>query len=219
MISIKVSYEQVLKDYPEVVEEFLSSLKESNSSSRDIQLEKIKWFYTWGKFGTKAKTEEEKVLKSITLQKLGSMTYDERLPIEIEKIKVSVTMEAGHFLKGDRVPKESVVSPLVIRYENELLKNQMLNEQKDHENAHVINSIPEIDKDILDELIPPEVKAMQEKMQQAIENGQLGQQAPSGRAKTPSFEIDDLLDKISDEGLESLSDEEKEFLKNQSDKN
>lgn len=214
MITLKVSYEQVLKDYPEVVEEFLTSLKESNSSSKDIQLEKIKWFYTWGRFGKKAKTEEEKALKNIKQQKVSSMTYDDRLPIELSKIKVSVTMEAGHYIKGDRVPSTSEVSPFVVRYETELIKVHMLNEQKEFNEAHIISSIPEPSKEILDELIPPEVKAMQAKMQEALENGQV----QTRTAHTPSYDVDELLDKISDEGLESLSDEEKEFLKNQSDK-
>jgi hypothetical protein len=109
-------------------------------------------------------------------------------------------MEAGHYIKGDRVPSTSEVSPFVVRYETELIKVHMLNEQKEFNEAHIISSIPEPNMEILDELIPPEVKAMQAKMQE------------------PSYDVDELLDKISDEGLESLSDEEKEFLKNQSDK-
>src|SRR5271165_5118459 len=110
MISIKVTYDQCLKDYPEVVEEFLTSLKESNSISKNIALEKIKWFYSWGKFNKKAKTDDEKALNNINLQNRMAMTYDQRLPLETEKVKVNITMEAGEFLRGDRVPKDAVLS-------------------------------------------------------------------------------------------------------------
>lgn len=216
MISIKVSYEQCLKDYPEVVEEFLTSLKESNSCSKHIALEKIKWFYSWGKFNKKSRSEEERTLSNINMQNRMSMTYDQRLPVEMERVRVNITMEAGEYLRGDRVPKTAELSEFVIRYENELLKVQMLQEQKEFNDAHILNSIPEPNKEILDELVPPEVREMQEKMQAALDKGEV-KNTPK-RTAIPSFDVDDLLDKISDTGMESLSDEEKAFLKNQSNK-
>ncbi len=220
MNSIKVSYEQVLHDYPEVVEEFLTSLKESNSISKNIELEKIKWFYTWGKFSKKAKSEQAKTLKSITIQNRMAMTYDQRLPHELAIVKVNITMEAGNFLRGDRVSNDSVLSELIIRYENELLKLQMMAEQKEFNEQHILNSIPEPNKEILDELIPPEVKAMRDKMNEKISNGEQPPNATTNQnaARAASYDLDDLLDKISDEGIESLSQEEKDFLKKQSNK-
>ena len=222
MISIKTNYEQVLKDYPEVVEEFLTNLKESNSVSRNIELEKIKWFYTWAKYNKKPKTEEERALNNISLQNRMGMTYNQRLPLELEKVKVNVTMEAGQFVRGDRVRNDSPISELVAMYEAELLKVQMLNEQKEFNDAHILNSIPEPNKEILDQLVPPEVKAMQDKLREAMENGRM-QEEGGGANMTRNnhqheYHVDDLLDKISDEGYESLSEEEKAFLANQSNK-
>jgi hypothetical protein len=218
MISIKTNYEQVLKDYPQIVEEFLTNLKESHSVSKNIELEKIKWFYTWGKYNKKPKTEEERTLNNINLQNRMGMTYDQRLPLEFEKVKVNVTMEAGQFVRGDRVGKDSPLSELIMMYETELLKIQMLNEQKEFNDAHILNSIPEPNKEILEQLVPPEVRAMQEKMREAMENGRQegGQPNATRRNSVPNFEVDDLLDKISDEGYEALTEDEKTFLKNKS---
>lgn len=222
MISIKTNYEQVLKDYPEIVEEFLTNLKESNSVSKNIELEKIKWFYTWAKYNKKPKTEEERTLNNINLQNRMGMTYDQRLPLELEKIKVNVSMEAGQFVRGDRVGKDSPLSDLVSMYEAELLKVQMLNEQKEFNDAHIINSIPEPNKEVLEQLVPPEFKEMQDRLREVMENGR--QQTEGGQPRTtranqePEYKIDDILDKISDEGFESLTEEEKTFLKNQSNK-
>ena len=84
--------------------------------------------------------------------------------------------------------------PQVIRkIVNELTKVKMTVEAEYHENYDVKNSIPEIDTDVVSfEIIRDVVK--------------------SDYSESQNFDVDGILDKISKNGMDSLSDEEREFL-------
>lgn len=210
MITIKTTYEQVSTDYPEVVQEFLDNLRNSTSKSKDMDIKKIKWFYSWGTFNKKAKSDTDKILRGEDYKKRLAMTYDERWENESEKIKVEITMEAGAFVRGDRC-KESELPTFITRYAKELLKGQMTAEQEAMEvkNQNVIDSIGEIDRSIIEEIFPPKLTEMMNQMQSQFGDNK------AQRKREITYDVDDILDKISDSGFESLSDEEKKFLENQ----
>jgi len=217
MVTVATNYEQVLADYPELVQEFLDNLRNSTSKNKDMDITKIKWFYSWGTFGKKSKSDSDKVLKQEEHKKRMNMVYEDRWEAESEKIKVDLEMVAGSFVRADRCQKEEI-SPLIVRYAKELLKLQMQSEQKHLEemkelvNKNVIDSIPEVDQTIIEEIFPPNPAA--DAIRQAIANAQGG--GSTKRKKEITYDLDDILDKISDTGFDSLSDEEREFLKNQS---
>jgi hypothetical protein len=90
---------------------------------------------------------------------------------------------------------EKGVIPKVIKdIVTEITKYKMLYEYQVHGNIDVLNSIPEFDESI----------ATLEVVKNELEY------------PTDSYDIDDILDKISDHGMDSLTDGEKEFLKNHS---
>lgn len=217
MVTIKTTYEQVLQDYPEVVQEFLDNLRNSTSKNKDMDITKIKWYYAWGTFNKKLKTEADKILREEDFKKRFQLNYDERWENESAKIKVEITMEAGSFLRGDRCQKEGI-PPFIERYAKELLKVQMTAEQdalskEGLSNQNVIDSVPELNKEIIEEIFPPKKDLMD------LMNGMMGgepQQGQQTRKPRVSFDLDDILDKIHDSGMDSLSDEEKDFLNNQS---
>jgi hypothetical protein len=76
----------------------------------------------------------------------------------------------------------------------EITKVKMTIEGEMHENQEVINSIPEIDKSIVSFEIIKDV----------INNDYKDQKV--------DFDLDSILDKIGNQGIDSLSKEEKEFL-------
>jgi hypothetical protein len=74
----------------------------------------------------------------------------------------------------------------------ELTKVKMLIESEWSEDDEIKNSIPEIDKSVISfEIIRDYVKSDPENLE---------------------FNVDDILDKIANSGMDSLSDEEKDFL-------
>lgn len=203
MNSIKVDREQVELDYPTIYKEFVENLKTSNSLSRKSNVEeKSKWFYTWGSFVPVAKTDEAKVLRDLKSRESLTMLYPERLEFELSKIRVNVTMEVGKFIRGDRARKSLPVPQSISDIVAETTKVTMLMEQKEVDNQEVIDSIPEIDENI----IP---KSQIDILMGMINGG------GNVEEELEEFTIDSILDKINDDGIESLTEEEKRFLDEQ----
>jgi len=74
----------------------------------------------------------------------------------------------------------------------EITKVKMLVESEYHQNKEVIESIPELDKENFD------IKIVKENLEDEIEE--------------QGLDMDQILEKISKEGMHSLSKEEREFL-------
>lgn len=200
MNTIKVTREDVERDYPAIYNEFVESLRTSNSLSRKMDLEKAKWFYTWGSFVKKAKTNADKILKDLKTNDKFGMMFDERLELELSKIRINVTMEAGKFLRGDRARKMLDIPEPIKDLVTETTKIQMILEQRQHNNQNVVNSIPEINNDI----IPREQLATL-----------LGEEGIEAVEEVEELNVDTILEKITKTGLDSLTDKEREFLDNQ----
>lgn len=199
MNSIKVTREQVETDYPTIYEEFVENLKSSNSLSRKANIEeKSTWFYTWGSFVPKAKTDEERVLRDLQSQGRFEMLFPERLELELSKIRVNITMEVGKFLHGDRARKHLPIPESIAKIITETTKLTVLLEQKEYNNQNVINSVPEIDDEIIPRGQVEEILGMSRDVEEEEE-----------------LNVDSILEQISSEGIESLSDEQREFLDNQ----
>lgn len=121
------------------------------------------------------------------------MLFDDRLDEELSKVRVSVTLKIGNFIMSNRLEK-GIVPKVIKDIVTEITKYKMLYEYQVHGNIDVLNSIPEFDESI----------ATLEVVKNEIEYS------------SDSYDIDDILDKISESGMESLTDGEKEFLKNHS---
>lgn len=194
MFGIDVERKEVTKEFP-IVKDWLKKLKKLKFGDGEFDKDEVEFYYSYGFFVPKSKNNEEEYLKSI--ESTLNMLYPERLTFELSKVRVNISMKLDNFIITDRLPKGSV--PVRIHeIVAEVTKVKMMVESEFSYNKEVLESIPALDKTIVDiEIIKnPEV--------QEIENN------------SQSFTIDTILDKISKRGYESLSKEEKEFLDNKS---
>jgi hypothetical protein len=186
MFTLDVTKDDVLSDFPGIENwiKFYTKIKD-----KELNENKVEFYYTFGFFHAKSKNKDEFYLDMY--EKSSKMLYDERLKFELSKVRVNLTMKLGQFVISDRMPK-GIIPKVVSDVVAELTKVKMLIESEWNENPEIKNSIPEIDKSVISfEIIRDYVKSDSENLE---------------------FDVDEILDKIANSGMESLTDEEKEFL-------
>jgi hypothetical protein len=184
---ISVNYGEAIIEFP-IIESWIDSISRFILEKK-VDSSEVKVFYQFGYFLPKVDNKEE--FYQNKYEQYSSMLFEERLIEEISKVRVSVTLKIGNFMMTNRLSK-GFVPKIIEDIVTEITKYKMLYECQVHGNTHVLNSIPDIDESIATLDI---VK---------------------GETKSDSYDIDDILDKISESGMESLTDGEKEFLKNHS---
>ena len=194
MFGIDVERKEVTKEFP-IVKDWLKKLKKLKFGEGEFDKDEVEFYYSYGFFVPKSKNNEEEYLKSIESTLI--MLYPERLTFELSKVRVNISMKLDNFIITDRLPKGSV--PVRIHeIVAEVTKVKMMVESEFSYNKEVLESIPALDKTIVD------IEIIKNPETQEIES------------ESQSFTIDTILDKISKRGYESLSKEEKEFLDNKS---
>lgn len=191
MFTIPVEKEEVLQDYPNVKTDWID-LANSKFLNNELNEDKISFYYSYGFFLPKIKDLDKKIdFYENMYENTSKMMFDDRLEFELSKVRVNLTMLVGkNFVLSNRMPKGSI--PEIIRkVVTEVTKVKMLVEYEYHNNDSIKKSIPEIDTSIVSFEIIRDVVKDENKL---------------------NLDIDSILDKISQEGLDSLSDEEREFL-------
>jgi hypothetical protein len=140
MVSFEVKSDFVKDSFPEVYDLFISELRNSNSRSNDISVDKIRWFISWGFFVKKAKTIEEMNQRDINYHEKLKLPYDQRVELELSRIRVDILMKAGSFVRGDRFNNTSEFIESMAR---EVVKSMMVDEQEVLCYPNVIESISE----------------------------------------------------------------------------
>jgi hypothetical protein len=188
MFTISVSKEEVLSDFPFIIKKWIDVIKKEIKV--DLDESKIDFYYSYGYFIPKVEDKEQ--YYNEMFEKCSKMLFGERLELELSKIRINLAIKSGNFFISDRLPKGSM--PKSIKdIVTEITKVKMLVESEYHDNDKISDSIPDIDKNIVSfEIIRDVVN--------------------SDYSKSQKFDIDNILDKISKEGMDSLSDEEREFL-------
>src|ERR1700761_9088366 len=102
MVQFQVKHEEIKEWLPETYKSFIEELRASKSNSAKKREDKIKWFVSWGYFGKKAKSDEEKAQKDIDLEEKLHLTYEERLKADTPKIGVYIYMKAGYYERSDK---------------------------------------------------------------------------------------------------------------------
>lgn len=144
---------------------------------------KIHIFYNYGYFVPKGKVPNTEQYELI---------FDERLKYELSKVRVNVTAKIDEFMMTNRL-KKGMMPDLVKSMVTEITKYKMTLESEFHQNHEVKNSIPSFDESVVSiEVIRKEIG--------------------DDRLEEEYFEMDDILDKIAQFGLNSLTKSEKEFL-------
>lgn len=196
MFVIDAKRKEVAKEFP-IVKDWIKKIKKIKITKTEFDKDDIEFYYSYGFFVPKSKNKEEEYLKSLDLTM--SMLYPERLELELSKVRVNISMKLDNFIITDRLPKGTIpqkVKDIVA----EVTKVKMMVESEFSYNKSVMESIPALDKTVVDIEI---VKAPEDLPIEFVSEGQ-------------TFTIDSILDKISKKGYESLSKEEKDFLDNKS---
>jgi hypothetical protein len=182
MYIIDTKIEDVCEEFPQVKKWVKTIHKKILNTELDNS--KISIYYSYGFFVPKSKTDV------INMDDLFNLKYKKRLGIELSKVRVDVTIRVGSLILTNRLEK-GLIPKDIKNIVTELTKVRMMVEGEYHKNEKVINSIPEVDKNIV-----------QYRIIKSDDDGDM----------EPMFNIDLILDKISKEGIQSLSPEEKEFL-------
>jgi hypothetical protein len=193
MFTINVEKDDLVNQFPEVKKWVKKIQKMSFSKKVEINESEIEFYCSYGYFVPKSFNGDkyEQVAEATS-----KMLFDERLNFELSKVRVNLTMKIGHFVISDKLPK-GVIPETVVKIVTEVTKVKMMIESDYYQNEEVKNSIPEIDKTFVDIEIVKDVVTNDYK-------------------EDKNFDIDSILDKISQKGLDSLSNEEKDFLDNKS---
>lgn len=191
MFTIYVDKKEVTQDYPDLVTKWIDTAKDLTTNFNE---EKLEFYYSYGFFLPKVENKQD--MYEDMFEKCSKMLFEERFVFEMSKVRINLAMKMGHFFISNRMKKGSVPS-IIKDIVREITKVKMLVEAEYHENIEVRNSIPEIDSNIVSfEIIKDIIN--------------------SDYSESQKFDIDSILDKISQKGMESLSDEEKEFLNKKS---
>ena len=144
---------------------------------------KITMFYNYGYFVKKG--------KGINMEQY-EMLFNDRFNYELSKVRVNVTIKIDEFMLTNRLGK-NMIPDLIKSMVTEITKYKMQIESEYHQNQEIKESIPPYDDSIISvEIIKQEIKS------ETIEDDY--------------FDLDDILDKIANNGIDSLNEKEKEFL-------
>lgn len=199
MFVIDVDRKEVINEFP-IIKDWLKKMKKIKLNEGEFNKDDVEFYYSYGFFVSKSKNNETDYLKS--LESNLNLLYPERLTFELSKVRVNISMKLNNFIITDRLPKGSIpskISDIVA----EVTKVKMMVESEFSYNKEVLESIPALDKTIVDIEI--------------VKNGQSTLSTTEDKDTiTNDFTIDTILDKISNKGYDSLTKEEKEFLDNKS---
>lgn len=186
---ISVTFEEVVEEF-NIVKEWTESVCK-NILNKNIEDTKVTTFYHYGYFLPKVENKEEFYINQY--EQYSKMLFEERLKEELSKVRVNVTVKIGNFMMTNRLQK-GMIPKVIEDIVTEVTKYKMMFECEVHNNSEVKESIPDFNTSIVSfELIKDQVSNVEKQ-----------------------FDLDEILDKISEEGMDSLTDDEKEFLKNQS---
>lgn len=186
---IRVNYKEVISEFS-VVKQWIDNIQ-SNILKKEIDEDKIVTFYHYGYFLPKIENKEEYYTDQF--ERYSEMPFEERLVEEFSKVRVNVTLKIDSFVMTNRLGRSEI--PKIVQYlVIEVTKYKMLIESSIHNNLKVIDSIPDFDTSIISfDLVKEQIMS-----------------------ESKNYDIDEILDKISETGIDSLTNEEKDFLKNHS---
>ena len=186
MYIIDADIEDVYKEFP-FINDWTSTICK-NILNKSYDECKVHMFYHYGFFVPKVSNKQDYYTKQYDMY--SQMKFDERLNYELSKTRVNITIKIDNFMMINRLKKgetPSIVSSIVTKY-------KMMAESEFHENQEIKNSIPEVDNNLVSiELVKSLVSGKEE-------------------VDETEFDLDDILEKISNQGMDSLSEKEKEFL-------
>jgi hypothetical protein len=190
MFSIKVDRKQAELDYSPQIQKWFDLM--TNHLGKEIKESKLEFYYSIGFFLPKSDNKEKQFLEN--LEKIESLPYNDRLEWEISKLRINLTLSMGNFSITDRMPKKYIPQP-IFDLIKELTKVKMLLECELTGDYTQKDSIPDFDNTY-------------------ISNDEFKKQLKQLLGKEDEqMDLDSILDKISNLGMDSLTKEEVNYLK------
>lgn len=212
--TIPVEWELLKEECPKKTAEIFAVLRNSNSPYRNWDEEKFNTFYTFSTFRKKAKSEEEKEERRVFDEEVVPyMLWNERYTFELSKLRTNIIFSVGHFTYSDRISKKHYPQTVLDEFIKMLnFKIRLEIENTDEDRSDVLDSLPELTEEQVEEynLIKDQIEQQQDFIAMLT-----GESIDNEESEDVGFDIDDILDKISDSGMESLTEEEKDFLNSQ----
>jgi hypothetical protein len=194
MYTLNIKTEDTYKEFPHIkkwIKTIHSKILKKEMDSTEVEI-----YYTYGFFIKKSNDNQERANKYIDMyDRVKSMLYDERVEFELSKVRVDVDISIGSFTLINRL---DVIPLQITNIVKELTKVKMMMEGEFYKDQSVIDSIPPIDPSVVSVKI--------------IREGDIDKDYDNGDEYSESYDIDVLLDKISKNGIKSLTEQEREFL-------
>jgi hypothetical protein len=183
MFIVDIGIDNVIEECP-FVKEWIDAVNTYVKGS-EFPVSKIEAYYDYGFFVPASKNTPENYL--ISVQKNLTMMYEDRLKTELSKVRVTLNIKMGHTTLSHKLPK-GFIPKSVQDIIAEITKIKMQMEFEQHGDEAIRDSIPEPNPNIIVEFVDENIR------------------------EEPELDVDDILDKISNSGVDSLTKEEKEFL-------
>ena len=192
MYSVIVGIDEVIDDYPEVFDYWFDIISQNVEDFDDTKLE---IYYSYGLFIDDEEFNENKLAQDYDDN--HQLLYEDRLEHEFQKVKVNMTMKYDNFVISDRMD-ENYIPGIIVAIVEETTKLKMLVECEYHQLEDVRESIPELNDDVVS------FESVKYIMGDDFDIEEI------------QYNIDDILDKIHEKGIKSLTKEELDFLNNKS---
>lgn len=188
MFVIDVDRKEISEEFP-TMKAWMKKINKLKLGEEEFDKKEAEFYYTYGFFVGKSKNTPEALQEAA--EATSKMLFEERLAHELTKIRVFITMKAGEFMVTDKLPKGTIPEK-VKKVVAEVTKVKMSIESEYYQNQEVKDSIPELDKSIV--------------------NVEVTRKSKEEDEEPVRFDIDAILEKIGKHGYESLSEDEKTFL-------
>ena len=198
MIQIELTNEKMKEWFPKTYQKFLEDYYNSNRKFAKKPEEEIEWMVSYAFYIPKAKSDEEAIQNQINYEDKLKLTYEERCKADLPKLKVDCHMYAGYYSRSDRATDKKIPQYIIDLF-YEVMKVTMLQEQMFVNDPIVLKSLEGF-QHLLDELM--------EDMGIEME----GVDEFAKKHKEEPLDMDEILDKISADGVQSLTAKELKFL-------
>ncbi len=183
MMVVKVKKKEMLRDFPKA-KKWAKKIEKMRTGEDIFDKKKIEYYYTCTHPSTSGLDTED----------LVTLPFDQRLELELGSIMINAMVKHNSFVIADLIPFD-IVPDAVRQIVAEITKVKMMVECQITGDEEIRKTIPALDTNKVD---PDMVRKSLDGIKMEEED---------------NLEIDNILDKIIDFGMDSLTSKEIEFLK------
>lgn len=238
MFTVITDKEDVIKYYPQVYQTWIGLCDFLGK-----KIDNAEFYYTYTTPLSLYKESQKDILDNFN-KKYSDMKFNQRFEYELSKVEINLSIKIDRFVVSDRMDN-TIIPPSISDVIGELTKIKMIVESDFHNNQKIKDSIPETDPSIISyEIIKRNVSSddkedyeyyyeyfyefddefdedyddeYDEEFDDIYLYDDLNKKFPLKKNNSIiEFDLDEILDKITKSGLESLTEDEKKFLNDKS---